>query len=366
MEDRIKYYQTTHRLSIPQISELQEFRGKEISITDTKSRTVSAMTKIAELIHIKQELKSNDIEFISLKGPLLSWDLHNDFFIRISSDIDILIKEDELDQCIEVMKKMGYKPLFVEFPTTKNKRRLVLSTNNQFVLYHQNKKICVEVHWKLFKYAIISDKKLQCFNKSYTRQITIQQNSFTVYQEELDFIFLVIHGALHAWSRLKWLHDIYAYSKKSDLDWDQVIVLSRQFRAEHLIYQALFLVNRYWDLPTSLQNRFVQELSNISPATISFLIHNISTDISKLSRYEWVKLKLQIIKYNLTLFSGIKYKYNYTKRLFFRDVDLNDLIIPDSFAFLYFLLRPCIYLYKKANGFEVRHSLKVNKRKPPQ
>lgn len=363
MKKDIAYYQKRHRLSLKQISELRAFKHSEIDKKIPLAQKQRALFVVAELLNVLDILKKSTIDHIHLKGPVLSWSLHQDFFTRISSDIDILIDIKNIESAISILIKEGYRPAQVDFPQSKNKKILILKTNNQFVLFNPGKRIKLELHWRILKHTNISKFELNQIIKENTRKINIQGRSLRIFKKEFDFLFLTLHGASHAWTRIKWLHDIYTYAKDKEINKELLIVLFRTFKAEHLLYQSLDLANRFWEIPPEAIKRLGYPTKKLRKNLIKFPLKSISSDLNHCSKYEWLKLKLGDIKYNLQLFPSLKYKLNYLRRFMFREVDMRDLILPDSLAFLYFVLRPFTYAYKKFRGYSIMHSIKDNAKK---
>ena len=149
IESKISYYQQRHRLTIPQIAELREFSGMVIPRISDRSRQFDTMAKMAELIRLSRLFHANNIDFIPIKGPMLSWRLHRDFTIRYSNDLDILVQLKNLENVIELLKAEGYKVLYPDLPTTRNKKRIFLKINNHVILIHPITKTHLEVHWQL-------------------------------------------------------------------------------------------------------------------------------------------------------------------------------------------------------------------------
>jgi hypothetical protein len=357
MESKIKYYQTRHRLSIKQIAELREFKNIKIPFSEPRQKTLSSMSKVAELLRLSGIFKVNGLNFIPLKGPILSWSLHKDFFTRISNDLDILIQFDDLDKCSDTMRKEGYEAMFFDFPKTKNRKKLVLKINNQISFFHPQKKIHIEIHWNLIKYPIIPKIELNQLLKNNFNSIVVHGETFTVFNKELEFVYLVLHGALHAWFRLKWLHDIYAYSKDENLDWDKVIDLSKHFKAQHLVYQSLFLADKYWVLPSIIKQKYLDEIENINPFIKNYPLKRIARETTTPSGFSnWVNYLYGDTKYSLLLFSEVKYKISYLKRVLFREKEI--LILPDSLTFLYFVFRPINFIYLKIIGRQKKLQIK--------
>jgi hypothetical protein len=96
LDRKITYYQQRHRLTIRQIAELREFSGIAIPQISDQPRKVDTMAKMAELIRLSRLFKAQNLNFIPIKGPLLSWRLHQDVTVRYTNDLDILVKPEDL------------------------------------------------------------------------------------------------------------------------------------------------------------------------------------------------------------------------------------------------------------------------------
>ncbi|NQV02397.1 MAG: nucleotidyltransferase family protein [Bacteroidia bacterium] len=314
------------------------------------------MAKVAELIRLSKLFHSNDLEFIPLKGPLLSWRLHRDVTVRYSTDLDIQVNQAELDRCIELIKMDGYRlngkiPAAMELPRTKNKKRLVLDLTYHKVFSNPERKMRLEMHWNLISYPIISKQRLDLLIGQNREKFMFHKEQFTVFSKEMDFVYLMIHGALHHWFRLKWLHDIYAYSKDEELDWDKIMDISSQFNAIHLVSQALQLVDIYWTLPDRLKPMLVDNKRKMHPILLSYPVRTIADPDIKPEIVNWrVKDIYDLTRYTLLLFPGAIIKTRFLKGMLFNEGDLYILKLPDYLSFLYFFLRPVLLIYSKYSG----------------
>jgi hypothetical protein len=155
---------------------------------------------------------------------------------------------------------------------------------------------------------------------------------------------------LHGWFRLKWLHDIYAYSKDEDLDWNKIFELSKRFKVQHLVYQSLFLTDKYWVLPDIIKQKYLDEIENINPFIKNYPLKWIASESEPSGLTNWIKYIYDRTKYNLLLFPERKYKVFYIKRLLFREKEMEIFILPESLTFLYFVFRPINFIYRKTIG----------------
>lgn len=348
--ERISYYQHRHRLTIPQIAELREFSGIAIADPANKKMKLSSMSKVAELIRLSRLFKDHDLGFIPIKGPLLSWRLHHDAAVRYSNDLDILVKPEDLFRIIKVLKEDGYQPIHFDLPASGSKTKVIMKVNNQIGFIHPQKRIPVEVHWRLINLRVCPKSRLDNLINQNTESIIFHNETFTVFHKEFELVFLIIHGALHKWFRLKWLHDIVAFSKDEQLDWDRVITISKEFQAEHLVHQAILLADRFWNLPEKITSRFIPERTALKPFLIHFPLESIAKKpkgTAEPGLYNWFRLIYGSIKYGLMIFPSMKYKYSFLKRLMFREKDMNVIKLPDFLTFMYYPMRPFLYVYSK-------------------
>ena len=358
--NRISYYQQRHRLTIPQIAELREFSGKKIQAPADRQMKLSSMAKVAELIRLSKLFKANNLDFISIKGPLLSWRLHHDFTVRYSNDLDILVQSEDISRVTELLKKDGYQAHIFDLPQTRNKQRMVLKINNQIIFMHPQKNITLEVHWRLIRPEIISKTRMDQLLQQNTESFKFNDEEFTVLNKESELVFLIFHGAMHQWFRLKWLHDIFAYSKDAELNWEKVFTISKIFNGEHLVYQSIQLADRYWVLPHNIASMYTDNGIRLNPLLLEYPLKSIAINElePKPGLMNWAKYIYEKRKYGLLLFSTARYKYTFIRRLFLRDVELDKLNLPDFLTFLYLPLRPVLLVYSKLfpSGIHFRNS----------
>src|SRR4051812_23591803 len=64
----------------------------------------------AELLRAHSALREHGIEAIPLKGPVLASELYGDLALRPFSDIDLLIRREQVDAAESVVRDLGYEP----------------------------------------------------------------------------------------------------------------------------------------------------------------------------------------------------------------------------------------------------------------
>ena len=159
-----------------------------------------------ELGRLNSIFKKDSIDFIALKGPLLGYLYYPDPTLRECNDIDILVKEEQVDQTVEVLKTLGYvltNPIWY----TPRQKKAYLENFQHYCFSHSETGLQLELHWRLsadFKlFDLLHLQQTQRF-----RQIEVGNKHFSYLMPTDNFIYLCVHGSTHRWKRLFWIMDI--------------------------------------------------------------------------------------------------------------------------------------------------------------
>lgn len=199
-----------------------------------------ALQLLAQTRHLQDLFIQEDIPIFPLKGHLLSELLYHDPAFRISSDIDVLIDEKNLENAKRLMLREGYL-----FNTTTPKEL------GHTVYTHPTLNFEVEIHWRL---------------ESPPYELNVGPGlSFPILSNEVYLIYLCAHGTKHAWTRLLWVADIAQFWKSIPIDPHQLLALAKQTDALLSLQLGLGLAQIYFglDLPPELshltQDRAIQK-----------------------------------------------------------------------------------------------------------
>lgn len=149
---------------------------------------------------VERDLSASGIEHRFLKGPRLSQKIYGDPGCRHSKDLDLFVRPADTASAVEVLQEHGWvlhKPgMWLKGGVH---RRLAQHRHRHLQLFHREKQIGIELHWRI-EAGIGRELEDTWWN--------LWNNSPEVTPAE--FLHLCMHGAVHAWSRLKWLGDIAA------------------------------------------------------------------------------------------------------------------------------------------------------------
>lgn len=304
-----------------------------------EKNTFHMLFLFGEMEEINQEFKNNGIGTLFLKGPLLAKDIYEDLSSRTCGDLDILIPFNELNNAEKILNKLGYeKDEYIKSLLGDWKWR-----HHHFTYYHKEKNTKVEIHWRLNPAPSLEPAFSELWSRK--RQYLLNETPIYYLGKEDLFYFLVSHGARHGWSRLRWLLDIH-YIIRKDLNWSKIKPLLIICQSEKLAGQSLILARHIFNTP-------------IPDDVKSITMHNQSKQLAKGAIFyleNMVSLHndqvpIEISKYHARyLFSlmTLRQKSIYLLSIlhpFYTDAEI--LPLPRKLHFLYFPLRPFLWLWKK-------------------
>ncbi|NOU70888.1 Renal dipeptidase [Paenibacillus sp. LMG 31458] len=298
----------------------------------------------AEMEQLCRLFADHKIEMLSLKGPALAVDLYGDISKRTCSDLDLLISIDNLDRAHDLLVALGYvKDDY--FSTVMNDWKW----RHHHVTYtHSQKRTKIEIHWKLNPGLSYEPS----FNELWERRKKSSIASFPVYMlgyEDL-FMFLVSHGARHGWSRLRWLVDIDRIARHQ-INWEKQIVCLKKYKIAHVGGQALVLAINLLATPltkemkTLIEGKRPVHLAHAALFYLKQMIHLHREPLpGDVARYHKRHL-FSLMSNQLKVLHILSFLYPYPM-----DVEL--IPLPKNLHFLYFPLRPFMWLWRKTR----RHS----------
>ncbi|MFZ4522035.1 MAG: nucleotidyltransferase domain-containing protein [Bacteroidales bacterium] len=203
------------------------------------------MNLAGELEALHQLFDVNKIEFISLKGPLMIWQLYGDYACRQTRDLDILVEEINIDKAILVLSHAGYHLIDKYFGLHPEKRALYLKRENHVRLRHPHKMIFVELHWTVSKY-FTTIKTATLFD--HQTQVNVHGRNFNTLPPDDYFIVLATHGIYHRFELLLWLYDIGHMIRMPAINMKELPARAEKFNCTTAVNVSLALAESLFNL----------------------------------------------------------------------------------------------------------------------
>jgi hypothetical protein len=285
-----------HHLSAQQINSLL---GNG-TLKETYEEKVAQLELVREFITVTDALRDVGISFVPLKGPLLSFRLYGDVTFRHFIDLDILVDSTSVQSVIRIIEKDGYQVFTLKWPEKSEMQRRLLRLRHHISYIHPDKQIIIEIHWRLMSRQGLNFKRSDDLVKQNLSAINFAGRSFVVLNNELELLYLLIHGGFHHWGRLKWLADINQYLESQVIIWEKFNKLTQTLKAGRLMALCNFMLNEYFPAGSLLPYS-----PEAPPYIIRFSKKRIEGDYSY---PDSIRTILQFLHFSLIVYPGYIYK----------------------------------------------------------
>jgi len=326
---------------------LQQETNKNISHT---------LPMMAELVRVLKIMDNNGIRVVVMKGFPLAYQLYKDMTLRPSRDLDILISPKNLDKVRMLIEENGYilRPPIAKLTPEQLKKWM---KSNQHIEYWQpNKGILLEIHWRLDCHGM--DIPLAQAQNSLI-QLQIAGQSIQILGKEESLLYLVLHGAVHAWFRLKWLYDVDAMIRQGDFCWSALYQLADRLAVRTVLNQTVILLRELLQTPipigivtVAIKDKQAEKLGWMALRFIKdHEYHPKSRKVIAVLYFQWRK-------YQFYLQSKWKKRLSFIFRCFLpSEEDLAMISLPAKLYFVYYILSPFSWIGRRVQNIARRYTV---------
>lgn len=200
----------------------------------------------AELFTIINRFASAGVEALPYKGPVLAAQAYGDISLREFQDLDLILRQHDIDKANEVMLGLGYQP---KFPWILSGGRKASFVPGEYNYRNDARDIMVELH---------TERTLRHFPlppgiddlASRAVAVSVGGQNLRTFSPEDTLLLLSVHGAKDLWQQLSWVVDIAEFVQVPPaLDWDKVFARARTTRTRRMLAITLLLAVRLFDAP---------------------------------------------------------------------------------------------------------------------
>ncbi|ANF95854.1 nucleotidyltransferase family protein [Paenibacillus bovis] len=301
--------------------------------------TFTMLQLSGQMQKVSQAFNKQDIPALQLKGPVLAQLLYGDLSRRTSKDLDVLVPMDRIEAAEQTLLELGYtKTQEVDRTLDKWKWRY-----NHESYTHERTGVEIELHWRLNGDAGAE----QSFDDLWTRKQTMQFGGTSVHmlgKEDL-LIYLAVHGARHAWFRLRWLADIDRLVRM-DIDWELLTRLARQYKSSHIIGQAFLLSAALLETPVTPQMEVLMNQPRARDLARRVIVF-IREKVSLCPEPETERLAQKYRSYQYALRTNGQKALFWWRKMTPDAWDMQTLPLPKPLHFMYYPLHPFLLLYRR-------------------
>ena len=198
------------------------------------------MTNLILVTELRQTLRlfaAEGIAAVPLKGPLLALMIYDNPVWRECSDLDILVRKEQLATAQQLLESVGYETIDL----AKRKPRglkVAIEEDYHVSLKHSRSSIVIELHWSVVTTPSLFEIDIQTFWTNLTTFTSAGISFLTPRPEDL-LLILAVHGVKHRWYQLKWLYDIEQFIyRHQGIDWNKLLC-----KAQHAGVRRIVLLN---------------------------------------------------------------------------------------------------------------------------
>ncbi|PJN91807.1 nucleotidyltransferase family protein [Bacillus sp. mrc49] len=186
---------------------------------------------------ILSAFEQNGLSVIPLKGTFFSDKLFGHFGARPTSDIDLLIKERDMERAAEIVQHIGYtqkeKQIAFHFHTSFSKEL----SGSAFPL-------TVELHWDILKRNTANLEIAEFWQEAYP----INDSLYVKQLSDFHLFYMIcLHGWRHNMDSLKYSIDIIQLILNVNIDYNRLIEDAKRHKTKKRIIRTLSIV--YEQLP---------------------------------------------------------------------------------------------------------------------
>jgi hypothetical protein len=314
----------------------------------TSGARLNAMRNLlmrAETVRLHRAFDEAHIPVLVLKGVALAQLAYGSLHSKHTRDIDLLVPPDRAEAALQLLEHENYALASPAQHLSEVQRRALVRYGREAEFAHRGNNLRVELQWRIADNPLL----LRGVDAHSTTQnvCVFDRVSVPTLAEEHLFAALCVHGALHAWSRLKWLADLNALIGANDADIVRLYRNAQHVGAGLCAGQMLLLCHRLFDLrlPVALAeeiqaSRRVKKL--VAIALSAMIAPHAETEIGG----GFLKVTRTVYRHFL-LGQGWAFFVAQCRVVSVGRADVLRLPLPSSLHFLYPLLRLPLWLWRR-------------------
>ncbi len=197
----------------------------------------------SQLLALLDAFAAHGIAVVPLKGPAMAESFYPDPALRPSSDLDFLVRSQDVAGALRVLAQEGYA-------LGANMQRLplrVLLRLNCELIFHHERMAHVDLKWETgpahYPFRIAPEMLWRSLGRT-----RMAGREVPCLSPEALLLFLCVHGTKHMWSRLQWLGDVARLVRKQ-LAWDVVLQLAEEAGCMRPLLLGLSLAHELLEAP---------------------------------------------------------------------------------------------------------------------
>lgn len=317
--------------------------------TDAQNIARQNLAFAAESRRLRRLFEKAGLTFLFVKGATLDALAYGSIGIKKARDIDLLVAPENVADACAVLTQAGYVRTVPGPSVGPEEFSMWLAHCKETNWRHGQSGIIVELHSGLVENpALLSG--IDAHSPSQSVEIAPGIELPTLRRDEL-FAYLCIHGATHAWSRMKWIADVAAFLKNADAaEIERLYRRSLDIGVGRCSAQALLLCERLFglELPVGLRAEL-----HADPVTAWLVRTALGTMTGRYGERELDDTVLGTLPIHLSHFllgRGFSYKWGEARRKLRSPHDRASIALPGPLRLLYPVMAVPSWLWRRLRG----------------
>ena len=242
----------------------------------------------AELVRIVRQLQRNGVAAMPFKGPVLAQMAYGDLGLRTFSDLDFLVREQDIPACLDTLGTLEYEVALDLSPVQEAAFR---KYSYHYFFLRKDRRIAVEAHWAFAPRSLVLRINYAGLWQR-AQQLNLAGETMPSFCLEDQLMILCVHGSKHLWDRLQMVCDVAEMLQACpSLDWLVLFERARSQGCLRMLLLGLTLANRLMEVPLPAQaqaliarDRTVVDLANRAQQSL-FCGRRIYREVYELSRF---------------------------------------------------------------------------------
>ena len=300
----------------------------------------------AEALRIHRLFEGAGLPHLFVKGATLDRLAYDTFGLKRARDIDLAVTSDTVEQACGLLEEAGYVRVMPGPEVPPDRLPIWLRLCKETVWRNAGNATVLELHTGLVDNSALLSGISAASSRQWV-EIAPGARLPTLAPDEL-FAYLCVHGATHAWSRLKWLADVAALLKDSDSrELERLYHRSLELGVGRCSAQALLLCEQVLGL--QLSSRLSAELNSdaMSQRLVRIALGAMAGRHAETELDDTVLGTVPIHLSHFLLAPGWRYKASEVRRKSLSPHDRATIGLPRPLHFLYPLLLLPSWLWRR-------------------
>ncbi len=285
-----------------------------------------------------------------LKGIAVAERYYRHTCDREMIDVDILVDPSRYDEAEEIVRSLGFNRLYPRFDLTVKTRASFKRLHNAFTFFRREDGMQVDLHWRTVKNPALLPR-LNDEWQNHLATTPAANRELPTLEAGAHALYIIVHGAKHAWVRLKWLADLDRVVRGLSAEERRSLIKASERNRMHRVV-ASSLALSFELLGTPLEGEFRDLVGKHSDAKLVKMQkamifgplpgrHYNLGDAGQLIRR---------VRHSLALHKGDRYRRATVLREIARPEDLENVRIGPGALWSLPLISPFLALGRKING----------------